>query len=160
MTTKKCKAVFTTPKKFNPISAIVKLATGEKYTHCAWVTIIDDLPEKPLVYHASKFNVHFVSFKNFLEHNEIVHEFTFDLDREEYLDTLNFCIDNLGQSYDFLGLIFNPFFKLFGIKNKHNICSELLIKILKAKIHYYGEVENIVPEEVKIAIENYKALEE
>lgn len=158
MSSKKCTAIFTTTKSFNPVSFIVRIITGEKYSHCAWLTEIPDIPEIPLVYHASKFNVHFIPYSEFIKHNKIVYEFEFELDREEYLDILKLCLQSLGKPYDTIGLVLNPLFKLFKIKNKNPICSELLIKILKNKIEFYGEVENIVPEEVKEAIQRYKGL--
>lgn len=158
MSSKKCKAIFTTTKTFNPVSAIVRLFTGEKYSHCAWLTEIPDIPEIPLVYHASKFNVHFIPYSEFIKHNKVIYEFEFDLEKEEYHEILKLCLINLGKPYDTVGLVLNPFFKLLNIKNKNPICSELLISILKKKINYYGEVENIVPEEVKEAIQRYKGL--
>lgn len=139
--------IFSTSKK-NIFSALIRLMTKSKVSHCA---IGVDLYNIPIVIHAGVGGVHVSTRKKFLKDSNIVYEFKVVPDIS---DNVRQAISMVGEKYDYVGLLgFIPvlMFRWFGRKVKNPfasasavICSEFILAVDKDK--KINEWSNLDPE--------------
>lgn len=105
---------------------------GSKYSH---VYIRRNSRYGEYVYQASGLQVNFMNIETFLEHNEIIEEYQFDLPDDSHDKVLSFCIKYAGRPYSLkelveLGIIFiverfGFHLRFKGDGDKSLICSAL-----------------------------------
>ena len=99
----------------NLISWMIRMIENSDYSH---VYIRRNSKYGEYIYQASGLQVNFTNIKTFLDHNEIVEEYEFELNDEQRDKLLIFCIKNCGKPYNLKDLF------LMGaaiIANKLNI---------------------------------------
>lgn len=127
---------FSNPKDIKIASEVIKIYQGNTpYSH-VYIRLYDNEINKWIVYEASYGYLHAISFDNFKEHNNIFHEFDFDIDIDQYLKVKDFCIDSLQKRYGFLTILGILTKRYLGIKlgkdgDKTYICSEFGTRILE-----------------------------
>lgn len=144
--------LLSTPKKFNPVSWLIKKFLGTSYSHAS-ISFYDDCIDRQLVYEASHGEVHQIEFMNWQETNEIIYSFPLNKTDEEFNDLYRFCVDNCNKpygSFTLLGILIKEklgFGKIGEDGNKKFICSELVAKALKLSDNDYTtpkDLENLI----------------
>lgn len=159
----KVKILFTTPKKFNLFSWIIRKRLNTKYSHVAICVYLRSI-EFWDVYEASHGNVHIISLERFKESNTILKEFNFNIDKEQFKSGIIFLKKQLQKKYSVLGAIICtiPFLRKLGISDDNDkkfICSELASRFVEeAKIIEYNKIgsnsDYITPKQFEDAIKD------
>lgn len=130
---KKIKIGFSKPKNhiFPIFSWGIRLFQGwTDYSH-VYLKFHSDSLDKDIIYQASGLQVNFVGNELFSKHVHIIKEFEIEIDDNDYINLLQFAVDNAGKPYsiiDIIAILFNKPKLLDG--NKKYICSELIATIL------------------------------
>jgi uncharacterized protein YycO len=131
---------FSTQKKWNPLSWILRICQGVPYSH-VYVRFHSDSLQRDLVYQASELSVHFVGWDRFREKAKVVKEYPIQVSAEAKTKTLQFAIDNAGKPYgwpELFGFVWICLNRKFGRKvnnplgdkAKSFVCSELVAAVL------------------------------
>lgn len=121
---------FSTPKTFNPLSYLIKWYLDVPYSH-SYLKWTDPNLERTIIYEASHLFVHYIEFNNWLAKNNIIYEFSIDLDENKHKELMQFCIDNCSKPYNFTTLIDFVFKTNYGNDGESSyICSELVARAL------------------------------
>lgn len=130
---------FSTPKKFNLTSFLVRLFERSDYSHI--YIKMESSHNSPLpfakVFQASHGDVNAVAYDVFTESNKIFHEYEIEVSDEKYYNVARWLWFQLGKPYGFLQL-FGIAFKVKLSSNRSNrfICSELAAMILKEHLGF------------------------
>lgn len=138
---KKITIGFSTHKKWNIFSALIKMVDRTPYSH-TYVVFQSVRLDRGLVYHAAKSFLHFLSLGNFMQVNKVFYEFDIMVSEEQEVKILQICIDRAGLKYGMaavVGVAMVKFAKLFNfdIENpfqdggKTYFCSELVSLVLE-----------------------------
>lgn len=129
---------FSTPRRFNPISWLVRKLTGSKASH-AWFLYFDADFEMWMVMEAHELGFRLIPFKRFNEQNNVVAVYSTNTP----LDAgLKMAAQWLGTEYDFGGLI-GMAWVILGRMLKHKwrnplenshamFCSEMAVSVLQS----------------------------
>lgn len=128
--------LFTTPKKTNIFSSIIKWRLGTKYSHVCGVVSTGPIGLFDL-YQASNGDVNAIELENFLEKNKVIQtcRICFD-DKNDYYTLIRFLKKQLGKSYSMMGAIASTFPSLrflgFGKDGDSEfMCSEYMARGLE-----------------------------
>ena len=130
--------IFVEGSKWNPISWMIKLVSGGKYSHVAICIDNDLLLEAEYTIKCHVINVH--KTKYLKRNHDIIHV---DLTKEQIDELDTAILQFLGKKYD-IGLIIKMFLKYvlhIPIHNKNDddyVCSELVAELLL----YLGAIDN------------------
>lgn len=113
---------FSKKKNFNLVSETIKFMEGSKFSH---VYLRRNSKYGEYVYQASGLAVNFTNINIFLDHNDIVEEFSIEIDEDQKKKLLEFFIANAGAPYGM-----DQLFTLAKIL----ICDRLYIKTDKTKV--------------------------
>lgn len=123
---------FTRPKKFAPLSYVIRAIQGTPYSHVRlrWVNSVG----VNIVYEASGSNVHFLGpMAQSQKPVHVAHSFCYTLSREQYRELIKVCMSYAGINYGVLQLLGIGVARLFGLrKNPFSrgesrvVCSELV----------------------------------
>jgi hypothetical protein len=112
------KVHFSTYKKWNIFSALIRLVENSEFSHSS---IECEVLGKPLIAHATEYRVNVVSTRKFYRENTIFHTFEFELNEQEEEKFMELLYDTLGISYGWwtaVGIVISRLLSLVGIKNK------------------------------------------
>jgi hypothetical protein len=147
------------------LSWLIRLIEGTKFSH---VYVRHDTKYGTgLVYQASGLAVNFMSEEIFLEKNEVVDEFNFDITDDAFSRYISFAIKTVGKSYGFKQLLGLFLVSVFGLKKNpfpsgrsDYVCSELVGDILMeiGKFSYSSELlDRLTPRDIyKFCLINFK----
>jgi len=129
---------FSYPKKFKIGAWVISRFLKKPYSHVLIYWKTESL-NRTLVYQASHGHVHFIEFNNFLRENNLIKVYNLIINREQFINVSQKCVDLASQPYDFKGVIalgLHEFLLNFGIKtrlkdHKGYFCSELLASLLE-----------------------------
>jgi hypothetical protein len=96
--------IFSTQKAKLSLSTLIRLVERTPYSHVCIKTHSEKL-DRSLIYQANGHGVWFIGEPAFLETNNVVDEFVFEITEEQKNNLLRFAIDNSGKSYGFLHLL-------------------------------------------------------
>lgn len=136
----KIKVGFSRHKGFAPIGWAIMAAERTKFSH-AFIEIRSDSLDRNLIYHATGSGVYFIGETNFLDQNEVVESFEFEISDEGKKRLLQWAIDQSGKPYGKLQLIGIGIMRtarLFGVtirnpfqnEGSRYICTELVARAL------------------------------
>lgn len=148
---------FTRPLKCKPLSYLIRMIEGTKYSHVR-------LRLNDIVYEASGTSVHFKGklAQNYLP-TEILHSYKFDLSQQEYAKLLKLCMDNAGIEYGYkqlIGILLVRMFKLkknpFSDGRKSQVCSEIVGRFLKEILQIGNKLDLDIagPKAIKEVLDN------
>lgn len=131
---------FSKPKAwFEPFSWLIRLVTWSPFSH-AYIKYFNPYAQKWIVFQASGLKLNFVEKSRFENIENIYSEFEIPISESAKLNTVQFAIDSIGESYGFLQVVgfgFVLIMKVFGKKVKNPFyttssffCSELVSQIL------------------------------
>jgi hypothetical protein len=134
---------FSTPKKFNPVSWLVRKMTGSQVSH-AWFLYWDDEFGMNMVMEAHELGFRILPFEAFAKKNKVVK--IARLEHDITVGMTQVANEYLGTMYDYLGLV-GMFFvivgRLFGKKLKNPFagkqrvfCSEGVVRAMKLSPGY------------------------
>ena len=92
---------FSTPKRFNPVSWLVRKLTNSQCSH-AWVQYYDDIFDKDMVMEAHELGFRCVPLDHFEGGNTIIKRVPVDVD---FTLGIRLLASKLGNTYDYGGLI-------------------------------------------------------
>ena len=92
---------FSTPKSFNPISWLVRKATGSTCSH-VWFTFVDETCDLAVVLEAHELGYRLIPLSRFEKENNVV---AIIQPRVDMTDALRWSVHWLGTAYDFGGLL-------------------------------------------------------
>lgn len=130
----KIKIVFTKPKnKILPIgSYLIRLYQKTGYSHVA--LIFQTSRGKKLVYEAVGSGIRYISKNKWLENVIVVESFELEISAENYIQIIDYCIENAGYDYGFMQNIGIAVAEIFNLKKnpfkKGKNCSEVLAEVL------------------------------
>lgn len=147
----KIKVHFSTFKRFNLFSVLIRFIEKSKFSH---TSIEFNIGKRSFIAHATEYRVNIISAHKFYRENEIFHIIEFDLNDIQFEKFKNLIYDTLGISYSWktiIGIVLSRFLSLIGIKNrkffedknKTMFCSEYVWYIL-SNLGY--KIENFDPE--------------
>jgi hypothetical protein len=124
---------FSKPIKFKIGAEIIKLfQSGTKFSH-VYLRFFSPIAQRHIVYQASHGDVNCLALGTFLQENEIVAEFEYEMDELRFVKFIQYCIDNLQKPYGYMGLILLALKKLVRVKGdgeKSFHCSEFAARAL------------------------------
>jgi hypothetical protein len=132
---------FSRPRKTKLLSTIIMAVEQTNYSH-VYVRLYSATYDRVMIYQASGLQVNFVGLTHFLEHNQIVDEFEFEITEEAYKKMMQFAIDQAGVAYgmkQLIGMAIRKFGRWSGLGFKNPwadghatyVCSELAAHIIK-----------------------------
>ena len=141
---------FSTPKKFNPVSWLVRKISKSAVSHCFFIYHDKDW-DINMVMEAHELGFRLIPFAHFEKKNKIIAIIKPKVSLEEGLQHV--ALEYLGTSYDFIGGFMLLMWRWFGRKwrnplvNVHSIvCSEAaVIAMRKGK---YPNSESLVPQDI------------
>lgn len=150
---------FSTPKRFNPISWIVRKMTGSKCSH-AWFLYYDKDFEMQMVMEAHEIGFRLLPFDHFKKKNSIVNLFVprvpidvgLKVVAQRYLDTHYDYAGLIGMAIVALGKIFKKAWKNPFRSTTHVFCSEAMAIAMKESPGYEKlaiDTDAIEPEELR-----------
>jgi hypothetical protein len=92
---------FSTPKRFNPISWLVRKITKSEVSH-AWVQFFDPLFNRDMVFEAMELEFRCIPLEHFEMSNKIVQRIPVDVD---FTTGARYLANKLGNTYDYGGLL-------------------------------------------------------
>lgn len=155
---------FSKPKgKFVPVSWLIRLVEGTKYSH-AYIRVRSESLERDLIYEATGSGVYFVGSQTFESKATVIEEYDFQVTSETKKSLLQWAIDTSGKPYgrtQMLGLGLKRLAMVFGIKmkniaktgNKAYVCTELAAEALKElKLFEDLELDDIGLAELRVLV--------
>lgn len=125
----KCFVGFSYPKKFKLGAWLISFWMKKDYSH-AYLRFESD--EISTVYQASHGMVHFREFSNFKEENNVIAEYSWDLDRYNLKQLMLDCVFLAGEEYAYKDLPVIFIYDITGLDlgdNKGYVCSSLVAKL-------------------------------
>jgi hypothetical protein len=96
---------FSRPKSKTAIfGKIIQLVQGTPFSH-VYIKIYWKTPDENLIYQASGNKVNFETESHFKTHAEIINEFRFEIEDDNYTSLTKFICENLSKPYSMLGVI-------------------------------------------------------
>lgn len=150
--------------KFFPIfSWAVRAVLKTPYSH-VYMKFHSDSLSRDIIYEAVGKGVRFVGLKQWSKKAIPVKEFQIDINQEQYLRLMQYCIDMSGISYGtvqnlgtFIAMVFNLKKNPFENGNSQIVCSELIADILEQLGYKFEEDKDIItPKDIYQALENGK----
>jgi hypothetical protein len=150
---------FSSPKKWMPYAALIKLLYGTSYDH-VYIRIYSGSYQRDLIYQASKTLLNFMSPEVFAQSNNIIQEFAIGISKDDKIKVMQFAIDNAGKPYGIMEAIGIGIIKIasfFGkkINNPFNegtnsyVCSTLAAYVLKTYLNKNIEdFQNYSPQDI------------
>jgi hypothetical protein len=133
---------FSKPNSFKLHAWIIEKIDGARFDH-AYLKFHSASLNRDIIYQAVGKGVEFVGSALWLSTTQPVEEYQFTLDDATYTSMMQFCVDNAGVSYGFLGVlgagmvdiagkfgkqINNPFVKKGTLSTE--FCSEIIARVL------------------------------
>jgi len=121
--------------KFNLFSEGIKWIEGTDFSH-AYVRFYSESTQRNLYYQASGLYVNFTNDEHFKSVSKIIHEYEIEVTEEQYVQVMQFCIDNVSKPYSMKEIFGILVYRTLGKKiidsDKTDtfICSELVGYIL------------------------------
>ena len=146
------------------VSHIIKLFLSSHFSHV--YIKFHHFNERNLIFQASQLSVNLQNEVNFLKHNTVVKEFTFDVDDTLGLYMISSAFNKLGQGYSLMQLLgFIPVYLLssIGIKIKNPfsdgrsnyICSELVGEFMNDYLNAsFEDLDLITPKDIYAYLQN------
>lgn len=109
---------FSKPNTWKPFAWLIMKGYNIPYDH-VYVRFHSDSYDRDLVYQASSTMINFMSHKIFLDNNDVIREFEFEISDDRKIEMIQYCIDNVGIPYgkkQILGLIWVRLNDLCGKK--------------------------------------------
>jgi hypothetical protein len=138
---------FSTRKKFNFLSWLIRTAEGTKYSHC-YIKFYSETYDSWLIYQASETMINFMSEEQFLIANKYVEEYELTLTHTTKVALIRNAVRKAGITYGFLQL-FGMMLSFFADKwfnweienpfadgEKTQACSDLLYYDLKDEVDF------------------------
>ena len=129
--------VYSRPRKlFAPISWLIRLIEGTRFSHVAVVLHFNDV-NKIAVFEASGTSVKFMNYNDWMDKNEIINGYLHEVNESTFKQLAGFCFDTVGKKYGIKQLLGMMYARLFRVKNPwadgkaSYVCSELVGHILK-----------------------------
>jgi hypothetical protein len=130
---------FSTNKKWWK-SALIRWGDQTKYSH-VFIRFYSASLNRWLVYHAAGGDLHFVNWDKFLEKNYVIEEYRILTKDEQFIEALQYCVDNATDPYGFATLFGLGAVKLlekigisaknpFANGEKTQVCHELGLRIM------------------------------
>lgn len=129
---------FSTPKRQNPLSYLIKLIEGTPFSH-AYIALRVE-PGINVIYEANTLGLHFKSYRHFKIDNTIIKEYPLQIDNEQYNDLLSFLFNDSGKPYSVyqligilvyrIGKVFGKTWKITRDGTTQQVCSEVIAGIL------------------------------
>lgn len=153
-------------KKFAIFSWLIRLFDKSEFSH---VFIKWNMKSgKPIIYQASGHTVNFVGNKRFEIDNQIVYEFDFEIEDDQFDKFLDWAVDESGAPYSIRSVIGIAIAKLFKLKKNplggsdSFICSKLagyFFDVYIADMVNDNQISKMTPKDVyKLCIEKTKAI--
>ena len=154
---------FTSPKKSNPFSWLIRRIQGTKYSHVrlSWV----NSTQTHIIYEASGSHIKFIGPLAAKDNPVTIHDsFYFDLTNDQYRELVKICMTYAGLKYSFkqvinIGLA-NLGFRWRPFKSKleyTQVCSEVVIRVLQTLgIHVNIDPEMSGPKELNQVLKQLK----
>jgi len=151
---------FSKPKSFKLHAWLIMKIDKADYDH-AYIKFHSDTYKRDIIYQAIGKGVEFKGLALFEETTQPVEEYELDIEDNDYIELMKFCIDNAGISYGFLSTLGVGISKLFKIKNpfsdglKTEFCDEIVFRCLN-KVDpkdFCEDPENISPKDVNNIIQ-------
>jgi hypothetical protein len=155
---------FSKPIKFALHAWIIEKIDGAKFDH-AYLKFNSSSLNRDIIYQATATGVDFIGSALWLKKTQPVEEYELDISPDNYKILLQFCIDNAGIPYGFLGVLGEGFVDLaakFGktINNPFNdglsseFCSEVVVRCLATvdPAQFNLDPDNISPNDLNILI--------
>ncbi len=155
---------FSSPKnKLMPFAVAIEKLENRKYSH-VYIKYNEVNYNLPMVLQASHGIVHEILFEKFIKTNNLIKEYSFNLNQQETLEFEAFRIQVLGSKYGWLQILAIFWRKLTHLQNPMSkaittfICSELgaffLTKIKKIEIK--SNLNDITPSDLDIILMELK----
>lgn len=155
---------FSKPVKFKLHAWIIEKIDGAKFDH-AYLRLNSASLNRDIIYQATSKGVEFVGSALWLKGTKPVEEYELDVSAADYKTLIQFCIDNAGTPYGFLGVIGAGLVDIaarFGktIKNPFNdgmaseFCSEITDRCLATvdPAQFSLDPDNITPNDLNILL--------
>ena len=144
---------FTTPKKFNPFSWLIRQIERREYSHVVLAWRSSEL-ERKLVYQSNIHGMLFIGGEKFHQKNEVILEYKLTLDDFEEKVIKQWCVDVSGGSYAVSGILKSALNKLLVFMGaspikfrsdgyKDTICSELVANALYPTFSMHINPDNL-----------------
>ena len=128
---------WTTPKRWNPVSPIIRLMEKTPWSHCMLVFKLKN--GKMKVFQANFSGIHVMDLEDFLLEHKVMDSHKYELTHEEQDCLLSVILDLVGKSYGYLTIIGNLFNRLMPFIRRPILadgtktfkCGELIVFTLK-----------------------------
>jgi hypothetical protein len=151
---------FSKPKnRLLPIGSwLIRLYQKTEYSH-VYLEFYSESTNRGLIYEAVGSGIRFIGTKQWELHAQEVKSFTISITNCNYVELMQFCIDNSGNEYGFLQNIGIFIADLFNLSknpvSKGMNCSEVLGKILKLEGYLFDKEDNLLtPKDIELALVN------
>jgi hypothetical protein len=139
-------------KRFAIGSWAIRAFQGTKYSH-VYIKFKSDSLQRVLIYEAVGAGLRFIGTKVWESHAEEVVSFSIDIDQENYLTLMRYCVDNAGTEYGFTQNIGIAICELLRLKNnpfkKGKNCSEVVGEMLKLEgFSFVKETNLLTPKDI------------
>lgn len=140
---------FSKPRHWKPFAEIIKLVDNSYFSH-SYVKFHSESLDRKLIYQASGTKVNFIGELRFLEDNETVAEYTFEVEDEIHTKILQWCVDNCGLKYSLKIALGLTLYRILGkrtklLKDNGFVCSVLAAQLLDEFINSDVEPEIMTP---------------
>jgi len=155
---------FSKPTKFKLHAWIIEKIDGASFDH-AYLRLTSSFLERDIIYQATSKGVDFIGSTLWLKNTRPVEEYELDITPDNYKTLIQFCIDNAGVPYGFLGVFGAGIRKIvakFGktINNPFNdglsseFCSEIVTRCLDTidPAQFDLNPDNITPNDLNILL--------
>lgn len=141
-------------------SRIIREVEKRKFSH-AYIKYVDPITNITMISQASHGYVNITNYEIFIRDNNIICEYQYECNEEQFTNVLKFIFKNTGKPYSKLQLMLIAIKKLFHFEiNVHNrdeafICSEWVGKIAKIiGIDVPDELDYSTPSDIEIIVRN------
>jgi uncharacterized protein YycO len=135
---KNLKIGFSSPinNPFPIFSYAIKQAYNTKYSH-TYLKFRSESIDRDIIYESVGVGVRFIGSTEWENHAEVIEEFQLTVTDEQYIKTMQFCVDHAGKKYGKKQVIGIYIAKLFRMKKNifkndddEQICSEIVGRLL------------------------------
>lgn len=149
---------FSKPKKWKPFAALIMAGYGIPYDH-VYLELYSVKYDRKMIYQASGARVNFMGYELFHEENDVIAQYTVELEDAQYAKLMQFAIDNSGRPYGVkqaVGMAIVRIAEILGRKIKNPfadgsntfVCSELGAFVLQTfdNIKFSDDQDDITPQ--------------
>lgn len=147
---------FSRPTKFSVHSWIIQKIDKASFDH-AYLKFHSDTLSRDIIYQSNWRGVEFIGTGLWLTTTMPIEEYSIAVDDNQYMSMMQFCVDNAGISYNYLGVIGAGLVKLglcktnpFNSGLKTEFCSEIVARCLNVvdPAQFQLDAANITPSDL------------